>query len=63
MAINITFTLDETTVKRLSEIAQNGKKSETIRKLISQEWLRQFVDGETVFYAPVEPAPAEAIPG
>lgn len=62
MAITITFTLDEETVKRLGELAQNGKKSETIRKLISQEWERLFVDGETV-YAPVEPAPAEVITG
>lgn len=62
MAITITFTLDELTVKRLSEIAQNGKKSETIRKLISKEWKRLFVDGERIFQ-PTEPAPAEAIQG
>jgi hypothetical protein len=61
MAITITITLDNLTVQRLSEIAEYGKKSETIRRLISNEWLRLYKDGETILAG--EPEPAEAIAG
>ncbi len=56
MAITISFTLDEKTVKCLNDIAKNGQKSEKIRELISQEWERLFKDGEAAH------APAELIP-
>lgn len=44
MAISVTFSLDEATLRKLRDISQYGKNSEKIRELIAQEWDRVFQD-------------------
>lgn len=58
MAITVTFSLDEKTVRMLGEIAGNGQRSEKLRQLIESEHNRIY----RVVSVSELPHPADAEP-
>jgi hypothetical protein len=54
MAILLSFTFDEETVRKLNAMFESSKRSQGLRELIAAEYEKRFNDSESA-HAPTEP--------